>query len=84
MRLFLTAVPLFGCVPQAAPAGAGAPPEPATGPLLNPQLSRKAKHPSVIPGSFFQRDQKFKAHLQSKQKGPALVVVPPRSQGPCE
>lgn len=81
MDTFLTAhvyfIPfslLFQAQPEAATEDAV-----ASGPRLNEQLSSKARHPSVIPGSFYERDQEFKE--QSAGKGKPLTVVPPRTEG---
>jgi hypothetical protein len=42
---------------------------------LKQQLSEKARHPSAIPGSFFERETKF------RQSRPAKAV-PERREGP--
>jgi hypothetical protein len=42
---------------------------------LKQQLSEKARHPSAIPGSFFERETKF------RQSRPAKAV-PERCEGP--
>jgi len=47
---------------------------------LKEQLSKKAKHPSVIPGSFYERDKDFKSKAYQERR----AAVPPRHQGKCE
>ncbi len=48
---------------------------------LNAQLSSKVRNPSIIPGSFFERDQTFK---ENSAKGGTKAIVQPLTQGPVE
>lgn len=49
-------------------------------PKLKEQLSKKSKHPSAIPGSFYERDLAFKSAAFTERK----KVIPPRYKGECE
>lgn len=57
-------------------------PDDSDAPRLNEALSSKARHPSAIPGSFYERDRKFKAQSVAG-KGPKVAVVP-RTEGPMQ
>ncbi|KAL4525098.1 hypothetical protein Ndes2526B_g07276 [Nannochloris sp. 'desiccata'] len=48
---------------------------------LNAQLSSKVRNPSIMPGSFFARDQQFKEH---SARGGTKAIVQPMTQGPVE
>ncbi|KAI3433566.1 hypothetical protein D9Q98_003377 [Chlorella vulgaris] len=45
--------------------------------LLNKQLSEKARHPSAIPSSFYEREHRFRQQQHPKR------AVPERRQGAC-
>jgi hypothetical protein len=81
----LDAIHIAGC-PQfltcTPPPQAAAPADGNAAPRLNEALSSKARHPSAIPGSFYERDRKFKAQSTTKRGLKAVAV--PRTEGPIQ
>ncbi|EFN59416.1 hypothetical protein CHLNCDRAFT_137935 [Chlorella variabilis] len=69
----------MGCAPskQEAQANGGADAAAATHHKLNKKLSEKARHPSAIPASFFEREHRFR-----REQRPSKAVAE-RRQGPC-
>jgi len=71
--------------PLPLPQISSSPAAPSTSPSetrrLNARISSKVRNPSILPGSFFERDQKFKEH---SVRGGTKGIVQPLTQGPVE